>query len=93
MSFIDYKQLMSHLLSSSAACLCASLMSVIRLILQFLQENNLHSSLRALQEESQIGLSSVDDVDKLAHNIVHGSQPILPHSNSRRSNDPSSVPC
>ena len=48
--------------------------SVIRLILQFLQENNLHSSLRALQEETQVGLTSVDDVDKLAHSITHGSK-------------------
>ena len=48
--------------------------SVIRLILQFLQENNLHASLRALQEESQVGLTAVDDTDKLAHNITHGSQ-------------------
>ena len=55
-------------------CVCAVFHSVIRLILQFLQENNLHSSLRALQEESQVGLASVDDVDKLAHNITHGSQ-------------------
>ena len=37
---------------------------VIKLIIQFLKENGLHESLRALQEESQVTLNTVEDVDK-----------------------------
>ena len=33
---------------------------VIRLILQFLQENGLHNSVRALQDESQIANNTVE---------------------------------
>ena len=53
---------------------CAGCSSVIRLMLQYLQENNLQSSLRALQEETQVGLNAVDDVARFSHYIATGSQ-------------------
>jgi len=45
---------------------------VVKLVLQFLKENNLHSSLRALQEESQVTLNTVDNIDKFVSDISHG---------------------
>ena len=50
---------------------------VIQLILQFLRENQLYSSLHALQEETQVGLNSVADVDKLRHAILHGQWDVV----------------
>lgn len=45
---------------------------VIRLIEQFLSENNLTKSLNSLQEETGIKLNTVPDIDSLVHNIHQG---------------------
>ncbi|DAZ93492.1 TPA: hypothetical protein N0F65_007860 [Lagenidium giganteum] len=44
----------------------------IRLILQFLKENQLVNTLQSLQEESQISLNAVDSTEALQHDIHHG---------------------
>eukprot|EP00644_Phytophthora_capsici_P011494 jgi/Phyca11/529034/estExt2_fgenesh1_pm.C_PHYCAscaffold_370069 len=44
----------------------------IRLILQFLRENRLFGTMRALQEESQVSLNAVESVDSLATDISNG---------------------
>lgn len=46
---------------------------VIKVILQFLKENNLHKTMKALQEESNVSLNVVDNLDKLISDIHHGS--------------------
>lgn len=45
---------------------------VIKIVLQFLKENSLTSSLQALQEETQIALNSVDNVDSFVSDVQHG---------------------
>ncbi|KAJ1920828.1 hypothetical protein H4219_001064 [Mycoemilia scoparia] len=45
---------------------------VIRLIQQFLKENNLHQTLEALQNETSVSLNSVDNVEELKNSIVKG---------------------
>lgn len=45
---------------------------VIRLILQFLKENNLTDSMKLLQNESGVTLNTVDSVDNFTSDIRHG---------------------
>lgn len=45
---------------------------VIRLMLQYCQENNLVKSLQCLQEESGVGLNSVNNVENFVANIQAG---------------------
>lgn len=50
---------------------------VIRLIQQFLKENNLLVSLQALQKETGIALNTVDNVDKFALDIRQGRWDVI----------------
>jgi len=45
---------------------------VIKLIQQFLKEENLHKTLKSLQEETNISLNTVDSVPKLTADVIHG---------------------
>lgn len=45
---------------------------VIKLIQQFLKENNLLNSLNALQAETKVTLNTVDDKDRFTADILHG---------------------
>ena len=45
---------------------------VIRIVLQFLKENNLIDSLKSLQKESGIALNTVDSVESFASDIKNG---------------------
>ena len=45
---------------------------VVRLVLQFLKEHSLTSSLRALQEESQVALNTVDNLEGFLGDVQHG---------------------
>ena len=45
---------------------------VVRLVLQFLKENQLTKSLQALQDESQVALNIVENVDSLLGDVTHG---------------------
>lgn len=56
----------------SAAHLEVESSDVIKLIMQFLKENNLLTTLRALQDESQVTLNTVDNVDRFGLDILHG---------------------
>ena len=45
---------------------------VVKIVLQFLKENSLTSSLQALQEEAQVALNTVDNIDTFISDIQHG---------------------
>lgn len=45
---------------------------VIRLMLQYMKENNLHTAMRALQSESGVSMNTVDNVDNLVYDIQQG---------------------
>jgi WD40 repeat-containing protein SMU1 len=54
-------------------CACvAESHDVIKLMLQFLRENNLTSSLHALQAESGISLNTVQNVDAFSADVMAG---------------------
>ena len=45
---------------------------VVRLVLQFLEENKLTKSLEMLQAESQVALNTVENLDALVNDVMHG---------------------
>lgn len=45
---------------------------VLRVVLQFLKENNLHDSMKTLQRETGITLNSVDNIDQFGSDIRNG---------------------
>jgi len=45
---------------------------MVKLILQFLKENHLYSTMHTLQEEAQVTLNTVDNLDKFVADIMHG---------------------
>lgn len=46
--------------------------SVLKLVLQFLKENNLTNTVKTLQEESNVTLNTVDNMDHFTSDIVNG---------------------
>ncbi|OAJ36367.1 hypothetical protein BDEG_20546 [Batrachochytrium dendrobatidis JEL423] len=57
---------------SIAVSISYSFLSVIRLVQQFLKENNLLRSLAVLQEETNISLNTVDNAEAFKADILHG---------------------
>ena len=45
---------------------------VVRVVLQFLKENNLTDAMQALQKESGVTLNTVDNVENFAKDIRNG---------------------
>ena len=45
---------------------------VVRVVLQFLKENNLTGAMQALQKESGVTLNTVDNVENFAKDIRNG---------------------
>ena len=45
---------------------------VVRMILQYLKENNLNTSLRALQLETGVCMNIVENVEVFVNNIING---------------------
>ncbi|CAG9465935.1 unnamed protein product [Pedinophyceae sp. YPF-701] len=45
---------------------------VIKIILQFCKENNLHDSFDAIQRECQVSLNTVDNIEQFVTDITHG---------------------
>ena len=45
---------------------------VIRLMLQFMKENNLSESMKALQYETGVSLNTVDSIENLMSDVNHG---------------------
>lgn len=67
---------------SASSALSVESSSVIQLMLQFLRENQLHASMRALQDETNVTLNTVDNADKFTEDIKHGRQTTHAHNTS-----------
>ena len=46
---------------------------VVRVVLQFLQENSLTRTMQTLQDESQVALNTVESVDAFVNDVVQGN--------------------
>lgn len=54
---------------------------VIRLMLQFMQENNLSESMKALQTETGVALNTVESVESFTTDIISGKwDAVLTHA-------------
>lgn len=45
---------------------------VLRIVLQFLKENNLNESMKSLQRETGVTLNTVDNIDQFGSDIRNG---------------------